>query len=149
MLTHLNDSIESTTPILEPKETSDLERILNLKYASVRGDKEFNITTFSHPDGPWVKILLSSRDKKFYYPVEARIIQKLESDDVKRETTLTLIDYIDYYFDQFFETNEYTTLPIDWAKYSFEGLDFAMRGQILNLYCENLANNLIAEPNNN
>ena len=57
---------------------------------------------------------------------------------------LLLCEYIGEYFAEYFREGGELYLPIDWADYSWEGVPLQMRGQILNLEAERLADELLA-----
>ena len=133
--------------ILSNKEQEDLAKILNIKYASQLKDRSFFIEISSgYKTMAEVSLTLKNKTESFYYPVKARI--DLESNKMKkREAALFLLDYIEMYFEEYFENSEDTFLPIDWSNFSFEGSDFQMCGQIHNLNREKEADQIIAKAN--
>ena len=62
------------------------------------------------------------------------------------EAALFLIDYIDTYFEEFLlEEDEELYLPIDWAKHTYEAVEFEVKGQIKNEKLEDMADDLLRE----
>jgi hypothetical protein len=61
-----------------------------------------------------------------------------------RDAALFLVDYIDAYYEEYLRDGE-TFLPIDWAEYESEGVVFQLKGQVLNLEAEKLADEILAQ----
>lgn len=89
-----------------------------------------------------VTLTLSNESQSFVYPVEARIDSAKEGLSV-RDASLFLIDYIDAYFEDFFADGEELYLPIDWADMTYDANNFQIKGQILNVKAEDLADELL------
>ena len=62
----------------------------------------------------------------------------------RKDAVLFLLDYIDCYFEEFFKEDENVFLPIDWSEYSFDEVPFQLKGQILNLHVEDLADRILS-----
>ncbi|WP_141732052.1 hypothetical protein [Oligoflexus tunisiensis] len=120
-----------------------LAKAMESKYAMALKGRSFKVEAEVKGRGVFVKVILSNQDRSYYYPVEARVLY--EKEELQRgEAALFLLDYIDAYFDEYLtQENEEIYLPIDWADFQYEAVDFQMRGQILNLKLEELAEQLL------
>jgi hypothetical protein len=126
---------------LTDDELKELAKAMNTKYKSVLDGRLFSLEAEHKDDGVYVTVLLKNKDSSFYYPVEARVKYKHEELGVS-EAALFLIDYIDTYFEEFLVSQE-IYLPIDWADYEYEAVDFQIKGQILNKKLDQLADELL------
>jgi hypothetical protein len=134
---------EENTDFLNEEDCEALAKAMESKYAMALKGRTFKVEADVRGRGVFVKVILSNQDRSYYYPVEARVLY--EKEEMQRgEAALFLIDYIDAYFDEYLtQENEEIYLPIDWADFQYEAIDFQMRGQILNLKLEELAEELL------
>jgi hypothetical protein len=134
---------EENTDFLNQEDCDALAKAMESKYAMALKGRSFKVEAEVRGRGVFVKVILSNQDRSFYYPVEARVLY--EKEEMQRgEAALFLIDYIDAYFDEYLtQAHEEIYLPIDWADFQYEAIDFQMRGQILNLKLEELAEELL------
>lgn len=123
-------------PILAEQELLDLTKIMNLKYAPALNGRFFSIETSKDAMGIYADVTMQSPDSRFYYPVSARMTHSQPVSE--HEGALLLLDYCDLYFAEYLR-DDAILLPIEWTNYSFEGIDFQLRGQISNLMVEGLA----------
>lgn len=128
--------------LLDESECQDLALAMQRKYSGYLNGRTFAISTRLEEPGVAVQVLLHNADDSFHYPVEARILPEEEELSV-RKGCLFLIDYIDLYFEEYLTEDEDLFIPIDWANYQYEAVDFQMRGQILNLKVETMADQLL------
>jgi hypothetical protein len=135
----MNENQEQNTDFLNQDDCEALAKAMESKYAMALKGRNFKVEAEVKGRGVFVKVILSNQDKSYYYPVEARVLY--EKEEMQRgEAALFLLDYIDAYFDEYLtQENEEIYLPIDWADFQYEAIDFQMRGQILNLKLEELA----------
>ncbi len=117
--------------------------VLDRKYSFWRKDRRFQVSAYADHEGTYAKVVLSDKKKSFYYPVEARI-GHFDHEMSRKDAAFFLLDYIDCYFEEFFKEDENIFLKIDWATQEIEGLNFQIRGQVLNLYMEDLANRILS-----
>lgn len=134
---------ENNAEFLSQEDCDALSKAMESKYAMALRGRNFRIEAEVKGRGVFVKVILSNKDRSYYYPVEARVLY--EKEELQQgEAALFLIDYIDAYFDEYLnQENEEIYLPIDWADFEYEAIDFQMRGQILNLKLEELAEQLL------
>jgi hypothetical protein len=116
--------------------------LLTRKYRSYIGGKFFTVNAEPHMGGVAVSVILRNQSRSYFYPVEARI-RHGEANLTETEAALFLVDYIDVYFDEFFRAGGEVYLPIDWADFTYGGKTFQLRGQILNLELEQMADDWI------
>jgi hypothetical protein len=129
--------------ILTADEIKDLVQVLNYRYANHLAGRHFEMQICPESDTiVRVVVKLLNENQSFYYPVETRIDTK-DQNISQRDATHLLIDYIDYYWEEYFKGSESVFLPIDWQNYVFESAHFQMRGQVQNLYHEQLADAIL------
>lgn len=131
--------------LMSEKEILDLTKILNLKHGAYLKDRSFQISYCENANEILSSLLLANPDKSFFYQVETKVSQKEAAKISSREALLITLDYVDLYFAEYFKEEEDVFIPIDWFDVSFEDLDFQMRGQVRNLHCEFLADELLKE----
>lgn len=134
---------QSKKTAIEAQELQELAQILNFKYAAFLSERRLKIST--EIDGSstvFVEVLLENDNQSFYYPIEARIDAK-EQNLSPHDAALLLIDYIDFYLDEYFKEEEQVFFNIDWQEYTFDGINFQIRAQVRNLYHEKLADQLL------
>lgn len=136
---------ENKKALLTDKEILDLTRILNLKYGSYLKDRIFQVDYCSGETEILASLTLMNPDKTFFYQVESRVSLRDTGEHSLKESLLIMLDYMDLYFDEFFKEEEDVFVPIDWSDREFENLSFQMRGQVRNLHCEFLADELLKE----
>lgn len=130
--------LSNKTPILNDEEKSNLVRIMNTKYASYLEGRFFEIEIASDQDIVNVTVTLRNESDQFHYPVQGQIASK-QQDLSPKDGAFLLLDYIDFYFEEFFKENGEVLLTIDWSKHTFDEKEFQIKGQIFNLQRERLA----------
>ncbi|MBF0443246.1 MAG: hypothetical protein HQK54_15160 [Oligoflexales bacterium] len=134
---------KKTPKFVSSEELAFLSEQMNKKYIAYLTDgKSFKIDARLEDNGVFVTTLLKNPDDSFYYPVEARVDFRKEG-LTPYEAGLFLIDYIDIYFEEYLTETDILTLPIDWTLHSYDAVDFHIKGQILNLKLERMADELI------
>ena len=135
---------QQTKKHLLPSETlRQLEKMMNEKYEGFLQKRTFHLSADSEDQQVSVCVTLQNEDESFVYPVQGRL--NCETEDMEPdEAALFLIDYIDSYFEDFFDDEEALYLPIEWANYSYDAVDMQLKGQILNLKVERMADDLLA-----
>ena len=113
------------------------------KYRIGLNGRSFSIEAKVDEPGVYVQTTLENEDKSFVYPVEARLEYKKE-EMTQNKAVLFLVDYIDTYFEEYLlEEDEELYLPIDWAKHTYDAVEFEVRGQIKNEKLEDMADELL------
>ena len=134
---------DKKAPISE-QECEELARIMSIKYAALLKQRQFYVSCSEDQACSFVKVSLSNLDQSFFYPVEGRIQHKAQNLSAK-EGALILCDYIDSYFEEYLDEDENIFLPIDWQDFSQEAINFQLKGQVLNLMAENVADKILME----
>jgi hypothetical protein len=129
-------------PFISSDETKALATLMERKYASFIGQRTFEAGISRDARGVYAKVVLRTPDGSFYYPVEGRMLHD-DHDMTHRAAGLMLLDYIDAYFDEYLKEGGDVYLPIDWADYDADGVALQLRGQILNLLVEKMADELL------
>ncbi len=115
---------------------------LERKYGTWLGQRYFEVETRSDKAVFSVEVILRNADKSFVYPIEGRIMYA-DQDMTLDAARDFLIDFIDAYIQEYLSGGEETYLTIDWSNYECDGIELQMRGQILNLKLEELADQWI------
>jgi len=132
-----------TTAMLTDGECLQYGKLMEQKYSAVLGQRFLEVTATAESREVQVKVILRNTSCSFYYPVQGRI--KILDDGLsQREAALFMLDYIDLYFEEFLNDDAGVYLPIEWADYSCEGVEFQLKGQVLNLELERAADELLA-----
>lgn len=127
-------------------ECRDLATLMGRKYASFMKDRHFEAVITKDARGVYATVTLRNRSGSFFYPVEGRMAN-IDHDMNPRESGLFLLDYIDSYFEEYFREGGDVYLPIDWAHYEHDGVPLQLKGQILNLEIERMADELLSKGN--
>ena len=130
--------LETKKEILTEEECVALAETMGRKYTSFLNERYFEISVRHDHLGLYATILLRNESGSFYYPVEGRLAD-IDHQLNRHDGALFLIDYIDSYYEEFFRENGEVYLPIDWATFDWEGIQIQVRGQILNLELEKMA----------
>lgn len=125
-------------------ECAEIARNLNNKYGSFAGSRYFELSFDADKEAVFVKVILRDEPGGFFYPVEGRLAYS-DFDLKKRDAAMLMIDYIDMYFDEYFREEGGCYLPIDWANYEYDEVSFQLKGQVLNLQAENMADELLRD----
>lgn len=135
--------MSQTKAFITSEERTELALMLSRKYAAALSQRYFEVDLKQDGSGVYAKVTLRDRSGAFYYPVEGRIAHEDHSMS-SREAALFLVDYIDAYYEEYLRDGE-TFLPIDWAEYETEGVVFQLKGQVLNLEAERMANEILEQ----
>jgi hypothetical protein len=136
---------QSNQQAAQSERNQTIASLLERKYGAWLGRRYFEID--SRIEGPVVNvtILLRDADKSFYYPIEGRI--NFGDQDLAVESAKDfLLDFMDAYVEEFLSGGEETYLTLDWSTYDCDGIELQMRGQILNLRLESMADELMSRP---
>ncbi len=119
-----------------------VSEMLERKYGAWLGTRYFEVLTTTEGPVVNVRLLLRDADKSYFYPIEGRM-NFAEQDLKANEARDFLLDFMDAYVQEYLSGGEETFLTIDWANYDCDGVELQMRGQILNLKLETMADELI------
>ncbi len=125
---------------LSQDECNQLASQLSKTYAAYLNERYFLVDARHDGTGVYVTVTLRDKPGSFVYPVEGRLAHNAH-DLSERDAALLLSDYINEYFSEYFREAGDCYLPIDWAEFEWEGVTLQLKGQILNLEMETLADN--------
>lgn len=127
-----------------PEEIGEIEAVFNDRFfAYLKKDENIFIEGHYSEAACFMTLTLKNQDETYYYPFEASIASKDNSDMQADEAKMTLIDFIAAYFDEFFAEERKTYVPIDWATFNIEGVKIKARGQISNKKLEKEADEIL------
>jgi hypothetical protein len=121
----------------------ELANALNKKHQIYLDGRTITLRSIGEKDVVAVEALISNEDKSFYYPIQGMIRNPREQELDEQEALLFLLDYIDLYLEDYFESSEDLLIPIDWTEYQYDAVDFFLRAQILNQKLEDSANTIL------
>ncbi len=137
----------STEQFLTKTELDAIAVVMDRKYASQLNHRRFEVTANQDAKGVYAKVTLKNKSGSFFYPVEGRIAN-IDHDMQPKEAAIYALDYIDAYFAEFFREGGEVYLPIDWSEYEYDGIPIQIKGQILNLEVEKMADELLEQAAN-
>lgn len=137
----MNDQAQPSTFVTEAEQKA-FASVMDRKYASFMKQRSFKVDMKKDARGVYATVTLANASGSYFYPVEGRIAN-LDHDMNPRDAGLFLLDYIDLYFAEYFHDGGDVYLPIDWAEYEHDGIPLQLKGQILNLEAERLADALL------
>ena len=123
-------------------ELKDIASVMERKYTSFVGDRSFQATAKKDARGVYATVTLANGSGSYFYPVEGRIAH-VDHEMNNRDAVLFLLNYIDLYFEEYFREGGDVYLPIDWSNYDYEGVQLQLKGQILNLEVERMADAIL------
>lgn len=135
---------DSADQFLTPQDLAELASLMNRKYAGHLNQRRFEATANKDATGVYAKVTLRNASGSYFYPVEGRLAH-LDHDMNAKDAALFLLEYIDAYFAEYFKEGGEVYLPIDWADYDYDGVPMQLKGQILNLEVEKMADALLEQ----
>lgn len=135
---------EGADQFLTPEDLAELASVMNRKYAGHLNQRRFEATAKKDGTGVYAKVTLKNASGSYFYPVEGRLAH-LDHDMNAKDAALFLLNYIDAYFAEYFKEGGEVYLPIDWADYDYDGVPIQLKGQILNLEVERMADALLEQ----
>jgi hypothetical protein len=125
------------------EECAEFSRQMERKYAAFLRQRSFETKVRKDARGIYATVTLRNASGSYFYPVEGRVAH-LDHDLSERAAALFVLDYIEAYFAEYFREDGGVFLPIDWADYECDGIPLQLKGQILNLEVEKMADELLA-----
>jgi hypothetical protein len=133
----------SSSVALQSERDQIVVDVLENKYGSLLGQRFFEVKTTNEGPLIMVQILLRDRDKSYFYPMEGRI-NYVDQDMKEHEARGFLLDFMDAYVQEYLSGGEDAYLTIDWSTYDCDGVELQLRGQILNLKLESMADAILS-----
>jgi hypothetical protein len=129
---------------MEQQQILDYEKLFSQRFQAQLKDRNIKITLSVAPERVMATALLFNQDQSFYYPVEIMAVRGNVREPVEERVAL-LLDFAESYFAEFFADDEQVLLPLDWAPFVINDSEVFARGQIRNLYLENLADEYLEQ----
>jgi len=118
---------------MSPEEIAQMEAVFNERFFEfLKKDENISIEGHISEEAMYITNILSNEEQTYYYPFETVISLKDNPDTEEEEAKLCLLDFIGEYFDEFFNNQRETFVPISWAPYSVKGKNLYARAQIIN-----------------
>ena len=130
---------------MDQQQILDYEKLFRQRFQAQLKDRNIKISLAVAPERVMATALLFNQDQSFYYPVEIMAVRGNVREPLEEQIAL-LLDFAESYFAEFFADDEQVLLPLDWAPFVINDSEVFARGQIRNLYLENLANEYIDNP---
>lgn len=121
-----------------------IETLLQRKYQAFLENEFFEIEVGANKFQVQLRTTLVGKDGKVTYPVESVHMLDLTSEDAPsaEEVAELMLDYLDVYWNEYLTGGRETFVPLDWSKYTCEGVDFYMRGFVREVGLEKQADEL-------
>jgi hypothetical protein len=129
--------------VLTDEQRQKSKELLNLKYRGFLNDRFINVKDYFDAEGAYVDLTICNSDESFSYEIGSRV----HKDQVSSPETAVglLFDGLDSYLGEYFNSEESTLLPIDYADYDISEKVFQLKGQIYNRKLERLADELLRD----
>ena len=127
-----------------PEEIAQMEAVFNEQfYAHLKKDENISFEGYFSEGACHITMTLKNEDESYYYPFEAAVSSKENSDLAAHDAKLLILDFIGAYFEEFFADNRQTFVPVEWATFRIEDVDIHARGQIINKKLEKEAADIL------
>ncbi|MCX6112999.1 MAG: hypothetical protein NTY22_06955 [Proteobacteria bacterium] len=136
--------IEWKNRFFTPDEVAQMEAVFNERFFdNLKKDENISFEGYYEDEICYITLALKNQDESFYYPVETSISLKENHELDAEGARIALLDFIGSYFEDYFEENRETSIPIDWTLYKADDLTLYARGQVLNKKLENMADDIL------
>ena len=92
-----------------------------------------------------INLSLFNKDRSFYYEINTAMDLASNPPITPSDARDKVIDLIDQYLIEYFESGREVFLHIDWKTYTIEQYSIHMKGQILNKLAEDMADRILKE----
>jgi hypothetical protein len=137
-----NNKLTATWP---EDELFKVTKLLNKKHMIYLENEHFEIESSFDQNQVQLCISLTKKDMSKSYPIECVFIKETNQSYQNSSIALTMLDYLDIYWTNYFSEERTVFVPLDWSKHEFEGLNFYIRGFIRNLDLETNANEFLSK----
>ena len=143
-MTKKKEQIAWRDRFLSPEEVAQKEAVFTERFISYfKSDENISIEGYFSQETLYITLSLANWEQTYYYPVSTSISLKDNPGLTEEDARLCLLDFIGEYFDEFFNTERGSFLPIDWTPYSFDGKKMYAKGQIINKKLEKEADDIL------
>ncbi len=136
-------TFKNLNPVWDKDELIQLTEILNTKHSIYLSQEIFEVEAGFNKIQIQLQVSLKKEDGSSVYPIEI-VCPCDDNYELKiKETSYTIIDYMDLYWSEYFIEERNLFLPIDWQKHECEGVSFFLRGFVRRLSLEEEADSLL------
>lgn len=129
---------------LTPEEIAEMEDAFRERFSSnILNEEEISFEGYYTDVAFYLTLILKNFDESFYYPVETVVSIQDNKDLTSAQARLQLLDFIGSYFDEYFESNRETFLPIAWTAYTINEVKISAKGQVINRKLDKIADDLL------
>jgi hypothetical protein len=133
-----------TARAIAPEEIAEMESSFKERFQSyIMNEEDISFEGYYTDQALYLTLILKNFDESFYYPVET-VVSKTDNKGIgSAQARFTLLDFIGAYFEEFFESNRETFLPIVWSPFTLNEITLSCKGQILNRKLDKLGDELL------
>ncbi|HIA01120.1 MAG TPA: hypothetical protein EYN66_04320 [Myxococcales bacterium] len=132
-------------PFIDLEYAVKAEQALLTRYGRFLKEGEvFKVTGTSEDDAWGLKVVFENTDRSLHLPMDVVLVARENPGLTRDDARAALVDFVDYFFDRYFQGAREITLPIDWAEFPFGDHKVRARGWEQNLKLENAADRLLA-----
>ena len=128
-----NEKIKS---IWTDEELFNIKKLLNKKHLVYLENEIFEIECGASQEQIQIRVSLIKNDNTTYYPIECVFMKETSEAFKESDIAVTMLDYLDIYWANYFSEERNVFIPLDWSKHEFEGIAFYIRGFVRNLQLE-------------
>jgi hypothetical protein len=132
-------------PFVSLEFVAKVEQALLIRYGRfLKTGEVFRVNGQSDKEAWSLQIVFENEDRSRHLPIDVAMVvgdNPKCTDDAARTT---LVDFVDYFFDRYFQGAREITLPIDWAEFPFNNRKVRARGWEKNLKLEDAADRILA-----
>ena len=138
-------SFDQLKPVWDMDESHKIVDVLNTKHSVYLDGEGFEFESGFNKDQIQIKVCLKKNDKSVIYPIEIICVYDEYSHLKVQEISHIIMDYIDFYWSEYFMDERNLFVPLDWGRYECEGITFFLRGFVRNLSLEMQADAFLKE----
>lgn len=129
---------------LSPEEIAQMEAVFNERFFDfLEKDENAFFEGYFSNGNLFITLIISNEDESYYYPFET-MLRGSENEGIDEEKArMALVDFIGTYFEDFFNNNRQTYIPIDWSPYTMDGIKFYAKAQVINKKLEKEADDIL------
>ena len=131
-------------PVFSKSEIFEIENLFVKKYFQFLDNEIFKIEVAENDTQIQFIFTLSKKDFTEKYPIEVLFFKDKYLKDKSKESSLHVIDYLDTYFQEFFEEDRNVFFPLDWSSHTSQDLTFYIRGFLRKSALEKDADTLLS-----
>jgi hypothetical protein len=130
---------------LTPEEIAEMESAFKERFQSdIMNNEEVSFEGYYTDHALYLTLILKNFDESFYYPVETVVSITDNKELAMPEARFVLLDFIGTYFEEYFESNRETFLPIAWSPFTVNNnAKISAKGQVLNRKLDKVADELL------